>query len=70
MLGSGDDLAVTLDGDLARVQELVDAWPGYANQMARDGFSPLQLACFFNQEAVALWLISHGADLCFVAQNA
>ncbi|MCA9970084.1 MAG: ankyrin repeat domain-containing protein, partial [Anaerolineales bacterium] len=73
LLAAGPRLSVhdaAAVGDLARVQELVGAWPGYANQMARDGFSPLQLACFFNQEAVALWLIAHGADVCAVAQNA
>ena len=57
-------------GDLERAQELVGIWNGYVNRVAHDGFTPLQLACFFNREAVALWLIEQGADIHAVAQNA
>lgn len=56
-------------GDLERAQELAGRWNGYINQVARDGFTPLQLACFFNCEALALWLMEQGADIHAVAQN-
>ncbi len=56
-------------GDLAKVQEHIAEWDGWINVVAKDGFTPLQLACFFNREDVALWLIEQGADVTAVAQN-
>ena len=56
-------------GDLAKVQEHVADWDGWINVVAKDGFTPLQLACFFNREDVALWLIGQGADVTAVAEN-
>ena len=58
-----------VSGDLDYVQTLVQEWQGYTNLVSKDGFTPLQLACFFNQEAIALWLIAQGADVQAVAQN-
>lgn len=56
-------------GRLDQVQARVGEWAGYANETARDGFTPLQLACYFGREETALWLIENGADLEAVAQN-
>lgn len=56
-------------GDLETVQKRVERWAGYLDEVATDGFTPLQLACFFNQEDVALWLIAQGANVTAVSQN-
>lgn len=56
-------------GRLEQVQARVNEWPGYANLVAHDGFRPLQLACYFGREDVALWLMEHDADVDAVAQN-
>lgn len=64
-----DVFAAAALGDLARLQALAEVWPGYLNLFAKDGFTPLQLACYFNQETAALWLIEHGADVNAVAKN-
>jgi ankyrin repeat protein len=39
------------------------------NRFAKDGFTPLQLACYFGQAQVALFLIEKGADIHAVSQN-
>ncbi len=39
------------------------------NRFAKDGFTPLQLACYFGQAEVALFLIEKGADIHAVSQN-
>ncbi|MCA9897602.1 MAG: ankyrin repeat domain-containing protein [Ardenticatenaceae bacterium] len=64
-----DVFAAAALGHLERLQTLAKAWPGYLNQFAKDGFTPLQLACYFNQEAAALWLIQQGADVNAIAKN-
>ncbi|MCB9419869.1 MAG: ankyrin repeat domain-containing protein [Ardenticatenaceae bacterium] len=51
------------------VQHEIEQWPEDVNEYGRDGFTPLQLACFFGHEAIALWLIEHDADVNAVAQN-
>lgn len=56
-------------GDLGRLQSLAEQWSGYLNIFAKDGFTPLQLACYFNQETAALWLIEQGAEVNAVAKN-
>lgn len=56
-------------GRLDVVQQYVDDWDGWLNEHGRDGFTPLQLACYFGQEETALWLLEHGADVDAVAQN-
>lgn len=64
-----DVFAAAALGDLARLQTLVKQWSGHLNLFAKDGFTPLQLACYFNQEAIALWLIEQGADVNAIAKN-
>lgn len=64
-----DVFAAAALGDLARLQTLAERWSGYLNIFARDGFTPLQLACYFNQETTALWLIEQGADVNAAAKN-
>jgi ankyrin repeat protein len=39
------------------------------NEYSRDGFTPLQLACFFGHEEIALWLMDQDADVNAVAKN-
>jgi hypothetical protein len=51
------------------VQQAVQEWPGWINEYAQDGFTPLQLACFFGHEEMALWLIEQGADINAAAKN-
>lgn len=72
LLEAGADLDIFDAAALGRldvVQEIVDAWDGWVNEHGRDGFTPLQLACYFGQEPTALWLLEHGADVSAVAQN-
>lgn len=64
-----DIFAAAALGRLDLVREMVGDWSGYVNDMARDGFTPLQLACYFGREEVALWLMEHGADVHARAQN-
>lgn len=64
-----DVFAAAALGDLERLQSLAERWSGYLNIFARDGFTPLQLACYFNQENAALWLIEQGANVNAVAKN-
>lgn len=56
-------------GNLERVKTLILDWSERLNLYGRDGFTPLQLACYFGHEDVALWLINQGADVRAVAQN-
>ncbi len=56
-------------GHLERVQAVAEKWPGWINEFSKDGFTPLQLACFFGQEATALWLIEQGAKVNTVARH-
>ena len=51
------------------VREEIDQWPEDVNEYGRDGFTPLQLACYFGHEEIALWLLGYGADVNAVAQN-
>jgi hypothetical protein len=64
-----DIFAAAALGDLKRLQTLAEQWSGYLNLFAKDGFTPLQLACYFNQEAAALWLIAQKADINAIAKN-
>ncbi|MCA9931543.1 MAG: ankyrin repeat domain-containing protein, partial [Anaerolineales bacterium] len=56
-------------GELDMVQELINSGYKAVDDFNLDGFNPLQLACFFNQETTALWLIEQGADVNAVNQN-
>jgi uncharacterized damage-inducible protein DinB len=64
-----DIFAASALGDLARLQTVTEQGSGYINIFAKDGFTPLQLACYFNQEAAALWLIEQGAAVNAIAKN-
>ncbi len=57
-------------GDGERVRKIAKAWPGAVHDYTSDGFTPLQLACFFGHADVAAFLIDQGADIHAVARNA
>ncbi|GGL86066.1 hypothetical protein GCM10010840_25020 [Deinococcus aerolatus] len=57
-------------GEAERVREVLDADAALLNAASPDGFSPLGLAAFFGQEAVAALLLSRGADVNTVSRNA
>lgn len=56
-------------GALEQAQAWLAHSPDDLNAFSRDGFTPLQLACYFNHEAVALYLLEQGADVSLVSQN-
>jgi hypothetical protein len=56
-------------GDLETVQYEGTEWPEDINAFSRDGFTPLQLACYFGREEAAAWLVEHEADIEAVARN-
>jgi uncharacterized protein len=56
-------------GDTERVKRIVGMWPAAVNQYAPDGYTPLQLACFFGHTEIAAYLVDQGADVCAVAHN-
>jgi ankyrin repeat protein len=56
-------------GRLDIVQRDVKRWPEVLDEVGLDGFTPLQLACFFGHEEIALWLINQGAKVNIVSQN-
>jgi uncharacterized protein len=56
-------------GDLEKLRAAIGEDPAAANHYARDGFTPLQLACFFGQEAAVHYLLEEGADLHAVSRN-
>ncbi len=57
-------------GDLETVLVEGTEWPEDINEFSRDGFTPLQLACYFGHFEVAKWLVEQGADVEAVARNA
>lgn len=57
-------------GRLAAVEAIHRDWGDFIlNEYSRDGFTPLQLACFFGHEDVARWLVEKGADVSAVSRN-
>lgn len=57
-------------GRLATVEESHKGWGNFiVNEYSRDGYTPLQLACFFGHEAVARYLVDNGADVHAVSKN-
>ncbi len=56
-------------GYLPEVEEYYDWNPATIDWYAKDGFTPLQLACYFGQAEVALWLIEKGANIHAVSKN-
>ena len=64
-----DVFSATAVGRLDVVEKEFADYPQAINLYSRDGFTPLQFACFFGQEATALWLMDHGADIHAAAKN-
>lgn len=56
-------------GRLDRVRDLVEESPELLNSIAPDGFQPLGLACFFDHEDVAAYLLEQGADVDSASHN-
>lgn len=69
---AGAELSIFEAGAIGRldvVKKEIEQWSEDVNEYGRDGFTPLQLACFFGHEAIALWLMEQGADVNAVAKN-
>ena len=56
-------------GRLDIVEREARAYPEDITAYGRDGFSALQLACYFGHEAIVRWLVEHGAVVTAVSQN-
>ena len=56
-------------GNLEEIEAWLTYQPQMLNSLARDGFSPLQLASFFGQPAAVRRLLAAGADIHAVSQN-
>ena len=50
-------------GELGTLTKILDQTPALINTPSVDGFSLLGYACFFNQPAIAEYLIEKGADV-------
>lgn len=62
------------DGAVLGRREMVEqahvGWGDFIlNEYSRDGYTPLQLACFFGRENVARYLVEKGADVNAVSHN-
>jgi ankyrin repeat protein len=58
-----DVFAACMAGARERVSELIERDPELVKSYSPDGWTPLHLACFFNQPAIAEALIERGADV-------
>jgi ankyrin repeat protein len=58
-----DVFAACMAGSGERVTQLVEGDPALIGSYSHDGWTPLHLACFFNQPAIAETLIRKGADM-------
>ena len=56
-------------GRLDIVEREARSYPEDITAYGRDGFSALQLACYFGHEAIVRWLVEHGAVVTAVSQN-
>lgn len=68
-LAEPDMIEATLLGRVDRVKQIAAADSDAIHRHSPDGFAPLHLACFFNQPAVATWLLENGADANAVSTN-
>jgi hypothetical protein len=69
---AGAELDVFIGAALGRldvVEQEVKAWDGWVNYHGSDGFTPLQLACYFGHEEVVRFLLGRGADANATAEN-
>ena len=57
-------------GDLEKLKAELADYPEELNTYSRDGYTPLQLACFFGHEEMVNYLLAAGADVQVVSQNA
>jgi ankyrin repeat protein len=64
-----DIFEATAAGRSERVAELLRGDPALAREWSADGFTALHLAAFFRQEAIAVLLLQHGADVSAEARN-
>ena len=67
-----DDLDVfeaAAAGKVERLRTLLQSQPGLANAVARDGFQPLGLACFFGRLEAARLLLDAGAEVNSASRN-
>ncbi len=65
-----DIFAACMAGAGGRVMELAAGQPELIQSYSQDGWTPLHLACFFNQPAIAEALILGGADVQARSRNA
>lgn len=56
-------------GKLDVVQKELEEYPEDLNENGRDGFTPLQLACYFGREEIVIYLLVQGADVNAIAEN-
>jgi hypothetical protein len=56
-------------GKLDIVKKELEEYPEDLDENGRDGFTPLQLACYFGHEDIVTFLLNQGADVNLVAQN-
>jgi hypothetical protein len=57
-----DILSAASLGLLDRVQAAYEAWPGWLDEVNREGMTPLHLAAYFGRIEVVAWLLEEGAD--------
>ena len=65
-----DLFAACMAGSEGRVDELLNGQSGLVNSYSSDGWTPLHLACFFGQPAMAEALIARGASVDARSRNA
>ena len=56
-------------GSVERVRDLLDRDPESVNAWSADGFTPLQLACFFGRLPVVELLLERGAEATVMSRN-
>jgi ankyrin repeat protein len=61
--------AAAIPGQAGRGAALLEVDPSLANAFSSDGFTPLHLAAYFGQEAMAQMLLDRGADPNAVSRN-